>query len=234
MKKKLLILLLVALISVTTVTPSMAYAKVTVADEEQEIPYHVLPDNVVSYQSIDPIITADAEPVRFTDPELAATSSSSGYMYSYYKYVSHIINKYDSRDTINPVFLLSVARGQTLSVTKTVKTSGSIEFRAGISTGIKDLIAEKVNASSKYVCTFSVKKTEEFTFPEGATGNTVSFYMAIGYDETKFTVDRYDVYMKDETIGGLGISYEHRYYGRFTKTADIPKKVIYSIIGTAG
>lgn len=98
----------------------------------------------------------------------------------------------------------------------------------------KDLIASKVNANSKYVCTFSVTREDKFTFPEGASGNTVSFYMAIGYDKIAFVLEQYDVYMTDNVIGGNGISYEHRYNRQVTKRPDVPKRVLYSIVDTAG
>lgn len=244
--KKFVTMLLIVTLCVMAVLPTFASAVEEPAEQaapNANIPIGTmgLPENAVIYESAEVEFT-DADKYVFIDPELVGANASAtlssngtgGYLYSYYSHVSHNITAYNSKPSVNPKFLISVARGQTVSITQTVTSSATIGFIGTVEAKLKAAIAEKVGANSSYSMSFSVTKNTEFTFPSGASGNSASFYLACGFDRYSFVYDRYDVYLGDGTGGGMGAGTKTVYSGRVTSSADIPKKVVYSVVGSVG
>lgn len=187
-------------------------------------------DGFATYESYDVEMT-DQDEYVFVDPDLVTPktrASGDTYLYSYYKYVSHVIKRYDIRPAQNGIFLVSVARGQTKSTTKTVRNTGIIGFKADASVDFKKAIASKVGANAQYELSVSVTTKEEFTFPAGESGNSASFYLGIGYDEVAYIYDIYDVYLGSGTGGGTGTGNYAKIRATVGTTIDLPKKVVYS------
>ncbi|QDX91833.1 hypothetical protein EEL31_18050 [Brevibacillus laterosporus] len=179
--------------------------------------------------------------VQFTDPQLAGTAkpttqggvSTQGvireeYSHSYYNFGSAKITDYNLDKRTADTFLISVARGQTVTLGKTVTVSGSIEFNTSVSTEIKKVISLgfDLKANGSYSDSFSSSTT--FTGPsESSSKLHRDFYGAIGYDKYTVKLKKYDVYkvyngnayMRDETYSAGDIT---------VSSVDRPKKISYS------
>ena len=187
-------------------------------------------DDIITYESYDVEMT-DQDEYVFVDPDLVTPktrASGDTYLYSYYKYVSHTIRKYDISPAQNGIFLVSVARGQTKSTTKTVKNTGTIGFKADASVDFRKAISAKLVANANHEVTVSVTTKEEFTYPVGESGNSVSFYLGIGYDEVAYIYDIYDVYLGSGVGGGMGAGNYSKIRATVGTTINSPKKVVYS------
>lgn len=187
-------------------------------------------DDIATYESYDVEMT-DQDEYVFVDSDLVTPITRAGgdtYLYSYYKYVRHVIKRYDITPAQNGVFLVSVARGQTKSTTKTVKNTGIIGFKADASVDFRKAISSKLGANAQYELTVSVTTEEKFTFPAGEPGNSASFYLGIGYDEVTYTYDIYDVYLGSGSGGGMGTGNYTKNRATVGTTIDSPKKVVYS------
>lgn len=207
-------------------------ATVFATDTETEDTPFVLSDadDIITYESYAVEMT-DQDEYAFVDPDLATPktrASGDTYLYSYYKYVSHTIKNYDIAPVQNGVFLVSVARGQTKSTTKKVTNTGTIGYEADASVDLRKAISAKIGANASHEVTVSVTTKEEFTFPAGASGNSVSFYLGIGYDEVAYIYEIYDVYLGSGVGGGLGAGNYSKIRGTVGTTIDSPKKVVYS------
>lgn len=231
MKKRIITILMAIIFCAIAIAPTAVYAVEEPSLGDEYVQGDIRPEDCMTYESFEGEIVADDVVSKFVDPELASDSQASGYVYSYYRVASSRIVKYDSKSIINSKFLLSVARGQTEEITTRVTTTGAIAFSASVEAKMKEAIGAKVGANSKYSITVSVEKKTSFTFPQNATGNYVSFYVGVGFDEHEFRLQRYDVYQKSQGSAGLGTGFEHRKAGIFVRDAHIPKKVVYSVVG---
>lgn len=231
--KKRIISLLLALVMCGSLVGT-AYA--TESDADNKISTTPPSSKEFVYESHD-VELSDENEYRFVDPALVTKSasksaSSSDYLYSYYTYVSHRITAHDSLPRTGDVFLLSVARGQTKTVSSTKRTSATISFSGTANADLKNAIAAKVGANASYAITVSVTSSQSFSFPDGYPGNSASFYLACGFDKYEFTYYRYDVYTGDGLGGGMGVGNHAVYAGTFTPSAHIPKKVVYVTTST--
>lgn len=220
MKKKLLSLLLALAMCLSLSVPAFAVEN-TPPLELEAASTATLPESDENiYYFIDPAL------------ESANTRSGSDYLYSYYSFVQNTPHTWNSSPEINHKFIISVANGKTATTTATVTTSGSIKFSSNVETEIKEAIRIREGANVSFVISFSVSRGTTYTFPAGETGNSVSFYIATGFDKFNYTYARYDVYQGE--TGGLGVGLEHRFMGNVSRLAEIPKKVSYSVVNTVG
>lgn len=232
MKKRLLSLVL-------ALATCLSLCTTVFADSDEAAGEHHLEEAefAATYESFD-VEMSDEDIYTFVDPALAAENvavgraGSSDYMYSYYKYATHELLEYDSIPLYGKVFLISVARGQTITPEETKTTSAGIGFSGSYSLSLKKALAGKLDANSKFEVTVKVAKKESFTFPSDKQGNSANFYLAVGFDLIKYTYERYDVYRGDGLGGGMGMGNQTYRIGFEDITAHTPKKVIYSITKT--
>lgn len=201
---------------------------------ETEIPTGIgLPENTVTYEAFDTPMT-DVPEYRFVDPEKAnqATRAGSGYLYSKYVYDSHKTVTYNSKGVINDQFIISVAKGQTVQTTRAVTTTGTIGFTGTPSTALKNALKNTTGANASFGVSFTVEKSTKYAFPEGASGNTASFYIATGFDLNRYYYKKYDVYQGSSA--GLGAGLRQELVGTEAVLAHVPHRVDYSVTSTVG
>lgn len=220
MKKKLLSLLLALAMCLSLSVP--AFAAESSPSHELEVTSTVnLPEsNENTYYFIDPAL------------ESANTRAGSDYLYSYYSFVRNTITEYNSSSPINHVFIGSVANGESLTIIREFTTSGQISFSSGVEAAIKEAIRTREGANASFSMTFTVAIGTTFSFPNNATGNSVSFYTSTGFDMYLYTYARYDVYQGQ--TGGLGVGLEHRFVENVSRSAEIPREYRYSIPSSIG
>ena len=71
-----------------------------------------------------------------------------------------------------------------------------------------------------------------YTFPKDETGNTVSFYIATGFDLKRYYYKKYDVYQGSSA--GLGAGLRQELVGTEAVLAHVPHRVDYSVTSTVG
>lgn len=220
--------LITALLCILLLVPSAALAT------ETEIPTGIgLPENTVTYEAFDTPMT-DVPEYRFVDPEKAnqATRAGSGYLYSKYVYDSHKTVTHNSKSVINDQFIISVAKGEVVKTTYSVTTTGTIGFTGTPSTALKNALKNTTGANASFGISFTVKKSTEYTFPKDETGNTVSFYIATGFDLKRYYYKKYDVYQGSSA--GLGAGLRQELVGTEAVLAHVPHRVEYSVSSTVG
>ena len=201
---------------------------------ETEIPTGIgLPENTVTYEAFDTPMT-DVPEYRFVDPEKAnqATRAGSGYLYSKYVYDSHKTVTHNSKSVINDKFIISVAKGEVVKTTYSVTTTGTIGFTGTPSTALKNALKNTTGANASFGVSFTVEKSTKYAFPEGASGNTASFYIATGFDLNSYYYKKYDVYQGSSA--GLGAGLRQELVGTEAVLAHVPHRVDYSVTSTVG
>lgn len=156
------------------------------------------------------------------------------YLYSKYTFNTYRVKKYDSRiPVLNPVFLLSVGPGQILSVSKTISTSATIDFKGSYEDIQKDAVKKAFNLDLSGTYTCQVTKEEKFSFPDKYIKegyNTYSWYLGVGYDTCEVVLNKIDYY-QEATNTYLGFRIIEVLDGTKTVITDVPKKSIYGIPG---
>jgi len=148
------------------------------------------------------------------------------YDHSYYTYDHRAISSYNVGPRINDVFLISVARGNTKTLSSTKTISGTISFTGSVDAKIKSVVSIGVGltASGTYTKTWST--TQQFSGPS-APYNSRDYYGAINFDLYSCYVIRYDVYRQYNGSAYTG----NRTYNRGITTVSgvkVPKAVEYS------
>ncbi|MCX7904160.1 MAG: hypothetical protein N2486_06580 [Caloramator sp.] len=150
--------------------------------------------------------------VEFIDLNLANMVVPQGEIYevydhSYYETYSYSITGYSVGPRCNDKFLLSVAKGQTKTITSDISVSGTVTYGGSVGAEIKKCINLSLqgNVSGTFSYTYS-KSTLYSGPPEGSQYNCRNYYGAINYDQYSFTLKKYDVYKVYN--GGIFVRYE--------------------------
>ncbi|SNX53256.1 hypothetical protein [Thermoanaerobacterium sp. RBIITD] len=178
--------------------------------------------------------------VTFVDANLSKTSPlvtnnlvypmgtiHEGYDHSYYYYDHSAIYAYNVGPRCNDIFLISVARGTTKTLTTTKTVSGTIVFTTSVEAGIQDVVKAGFGLTSSGTYTYTWSLTQQFTGPP-APYNSRDYYGAINYDLYSVYVKRYDVY---RVYNGNAMTGYNTYYQGLTTVngVKIPKAVQYSV-----
>lgn len=218
--------LITALLCILLLVPSAALAAAP------EVPTGIgLPENTASYEvTYAPIDTTTV--YRFVDPEKASQAARTGsrYLYSEYVYDSYKVVTYNSRSLTDNQFVISAARGQTVATKVSVTSRGAIGFTGSPSSALKNALKDTTGANASFGISFTVEKSTRYTFPEGESGNTASFYIATGFDQIRYYYKKYDVYQGSSA--GLGVGLRRELVGTEAVLAHIPHRVDYSITST--
>ncbi len=227
MKKILSVLIIMSLMVMSLGSIAMADSSSIVVHDVESTPVNT---NVI-YKFIDPSLKTDPIALEKFPSLMMSSVASEQYLYSYYKIRDHRIVGYNSLPTYNQKHIISIAKGQTVSTTRTVSTSGSVSFESSPSTEIKGLINSSFGISGSV--TYEVTNGTTFSFPSEWTAyNSADFYLGVSADKHKFTLDKVDVYQV--SVGNYGFTLEHRTDSNGSKTqyAHKPKKVVYSKPGS--
>ncbi|TPG67981.1 hypothetical protein EEL31_05015 [Brevibacillus laterosporus] len=190
----------------------------------------------------EPTFNFDAK-VEFVDLPLVGSSRTSPtqygvdtkgvireeYSHSYYAFDSGTITKYNSLSRTADKFLISVARGQTVRLGKTVSVTGSVQINSSVSGDLFKVISLGLNctASGSYTGTF----TSDLTFggpPENSKYRTRDYYGAIGYDRYTVKIKKYDVYKK---FNGNAYIEDEQYFNSTQTVSSVekPKEETYPV-----
>ena len=118
------------------------------------------------------------------------------YTHSTYTYSHHTISAYDVGPRSNDKFLLSVANGQTRSLTHSVNISGTVSFEATASAKVKSVINLGLTGSASGTMGYTYTTSTGYTGPSSPYTNR-DYYGAIQFDRYSTYVkvtDHYDVY----------------------------------------
>lgn len=139
------------------------------------------------------------------------------YSHSKYVYLSSSITSFDVGPRNSDIFLISVAKGASVSLQSNKTVSGSVQFDASVSTPLKTVLNKGLGLSVSGSFSHTFSKTKVYSGPTG-NYNTRSYYGAINYDIRSSTVAVYEVY--DVYVGSV---FSH------TITKSAPNKVIKNI-----
>ncbi len=173
--------------------------------------------------------------VKFYDPTLLKEKSSSispmgviheEYDHSYFSFDHSAISSYNVGPRSNDIFLLSVARGQTLTLSYSKTISGSVEFSMNFSAPLKEVINIGLVGKASGTYSYTYNTTDQYVGPS-APYNSRDYYGAINYDLYTCYVNQYNVYRVYN--GNTVVGYE-TYYQGILPVSDVkgPKAVLYS------
>ena len=159
------------------------------------------------------------------------TRSNSGYLYSYYKYVTRKNETLDSLPYERETLIASLAAGTELFVDYTFTNSGSITFKGSLEYDLKQAVSAAVEGSTSYTVTVTEQISRTFKNYD-SLGRTAEFYAAVGYNLVKFTFEKIDVYIGDGAGGGLGVGRKEVSAGTLYPLAHIPKYYEFRVFST--
>lgn len=172
--------------------------------------------------------------VRFIDETLKDKVSIQGviheeYDYSYYVFDHYAISAYSVGPRCNDIFLISVAKGATKTLTQKKEVSATVTFGQSLEVGLENVIKLGVTGNQSGTVTGSWEVGLQFTGPsESSSYNSYSYYGAVNYDRYTCYVKRYDVY---KVYNGTIYSYDETYYNGMetVSNVNVPKAVEYSV-----
>lgn len=226
MKKIFNILLTISFIMIFTISPDV-YAKdkstseITIVDVYQ------------------PEESSEPAKIEFVDKKLENNKKSKSfstqgeiyevYDHSYYVYGSQTLRQYDVGPMTNQTFLISVAKGETLTLSNSVTVSGTVSYSYSVEAGIKSVINTQWTGSASGTISKTWGTTETYTGPsETSPYNSRNYYSAAQYDLYNVTVKKYDVYKVYN--GGIYYGTQTYYVGSQTvNDVKKPKIIKYSI-----
>lgn len=148
------------------------------------------------------------------------------YTHSTYTYSHHAISAYNVGPLSNNKFLISVATGQTKTMSQSVGISGTVSYEATISGGLKDVINAGLTGSASGTISYTYNTSTSYSGPS-LPYTTRDYYGGIEYDKYTTYVNKrnhYDVY--NGTIKTGTVSYDA---GTVTTTGvKKPKAITYS------
>jgi hypothetical protein len=148
------------------------------------------------------------------------------YTHSTYEYDSGTITTYNAGPISNQKFLLSVALGQTKTLSHSVGISGTVTYSATISGDLAKVINLGLTSSASGTISYTYNTTTSYSGPS-APYNTRDYYGAIQFDEYSTKVRKYNHY---DTYNGSIKTGSVRYYAGLVTTSRVkkPKAITYS------
>lgn len=229
---------MLALALALTLSPVSAFAK------KSSEPVSVLP------QSYTVVHEAKGDPnakVEFIDPKLVPLASSatpskgitdSGivtpmgniievYDHSYYVVDYNQITSYNCGPIDSQKFLISVARGQTKTLSSSTTISGSVSYTSNVSADVMKIINLSLTFNVSGSVSHTWGTTDVYTGPDSSSYSHRDYYGANQYDEYSNVVHRYDVY---KVYNGSAYMYNETIdAGTTTYYAKKPKQITYSM-----
>ncbi len=150
------------------------------------------------------------------------------YSHSYYVYSHKTISANSVGPRHNDVFLISVARDASASLTQRKEVSGTVTFEQSVELDIENVIKLGATGSRSGTITGSWEIGRVFNGPTDPKYNSNSFYGAINYDLATCYVKRYDVY---KLYSGTAYVNDVTYYIglKAVSNVKIPKAVEYVV-----
>lgn len=157
-------------------------------------------------------------------------ASREVYDHSYYIVGSKTLKDYNVGPIKNRIFLISVARGQTVFLEEEKSVSGTVTYSGTVEAEIKRVINLNFTSSISGTYTRTWKKGVSFEGPDSSSPyNSRDFYGAIDYDLYNVKVDRYDVYKIYN--GNIDTEKTVTYYNssKYINNVKKPKGIQYSL-----
>ncbi|WP_189018461.1 hypothetical protein [Paenibacillus marchantiophytorum] len=177
--------------------------------------------------------------VTFVDPKLTGSARPAGpeevsplgiisevYDHSYYVVDSNNITSYNCGPIDSQKFLISVATGQTKTLSSSTTVSGTVTYSSSASVEIRNLINLSLTSSISGTISYTWGTSDQYTGPNSPYLHR-DYYGANQYDEYGNKVHRYDVYRIYN--GSIFMYNETRDAGVTTYYAKKPKQITYSM-----
>lgn len=172
-----------------------------------------------------------ADPI--TDPNMRTTSCYNGATYTA---VSSKLVQYDAKPMTNQTFLISVAKGQTMTLSNEVTVSETVEVSTTVESGILDVINFKLTTTYTGTVSRKYNTTTQYSGPDSSSPyNSRSFFSGAIFDLYDVTVNKKGHYTKYVDVYNNGVysySYNYNYdqdLGNTVHKAYKPIIVTYSI-----
>ena len=148
------------------------------------------------------------------------------YSHSTYTWYTSNITSYNSGPLNNNKFLLSVARGQTKTLTHSVGISGTVSYGVSVGADLKKVINLGLTSSATGTIDYTYNTSTSYSGPDSPY-NTRDYYGAIQYDTHSTQVKKYDVYNQ---YNGSTKTGTNTYYVGIVTTNSVkkPKAITYS------
>lgn len=152
--------------------------------------------------------------VSFIDPNLQNPNNNritpnavinEVYDHTEYIYCYSSITSYDVGPRNSDKFLLSVARGETKSLSKAVDVSGTLSFSGSVEANVAEVIKLGLTSNVSGTIKFTWSTNRVFEGPK-APYNSRSYYAAINYDQYTSLVKRIDFYKEYNGVVYMGMT----------------------------
>lgn len=151
------------------------------------------------------------------------------YRYSTYTYISDSRTATNVGPRKNDRLIVSVARGESITINKTYNFTASIIYQSGIDAALEELINLKFNATASGSLSFTETISQQFSLASTSDYSSLSFYICLNYDKYNVTVKRIDYYDYVDSNGKVTGSFSSAPYNYTINNVKIPRIEKYSI-----
>ncbi|WP_156319844.1 hypothetical protein [Bacillus sp. FJAT-18017] len=182
-----------------------------------------------SVDFIDPVLAKEGKRLKQSkDSKGIGTLGAIYEVYSHSTYVwdSSTITEYNSGPRTNDKFLVSVALGQTKTLSQSLNISGTVTYSATVSGDIAKVINVGLTGSASGTIGYTYNTTTQYSGPSSPY-NTRDYYGAIQFDTHSTKVKKYNYY---KTYNGSIYTGLVSYYAGIITTDNVkkPKAITYS------
>ena len=228
MKKLLLSFFsMIVIFSLVTIGNASANEGITIVEEHE-----VEGDSNASVDFIDPVKAREARTLSPTPsgPQPIGTYGvySEKYSHSTYTYNGSTINSYNVGPISSQAHLISVAKGQTKTLSSSTSISGTVSYAVTVEASLAKVINLGLTGSATGSISYTYSTSTTYTGPPSTSAyNTRDYYKAIQFDNHKTTVKKYNVY---NTYNGSIKTGTVTYYAGLVTTDNVkkPKAITYS------